>query len=122
MDHYFIGGTSFLHPLNPDFPLETFEKCHFEERKPAPDVISKERKRLRNLVNIGTGTDMDSRFLTPLTRGFEMTEKRVEMTRSEGGEAEDRIQKSEVRSQKSGGRRQETGDRKLNNTVIPAGF
>ena len=65
---------------------------------------------------------MASRFLTPLTRGFEMTEKRVEMTRSEGGEAEDRIQKSEVRSQKSGGRRQETGDRKLNNTVIPAGF
>ncbi|MCZ2417649.1 MAG: hypothetical protein LC132_08905 [Burkholderiales bacterium] len=25
----------------PDFPLETFEKCHFEERKPAPDVISR---------------------------------------------------------------------------------
>jgi len=49
--------------------------------------------------------------------------KRVYITlRSEGGEAEDRIQKSEVRSQKSGGRRQETGDRKLNNTVIPAGF
>ena len=29
---------------------ETFEKCHFEGREPASDVISKERKRREILV------------------------------------------------------------------------
>ena len=49
--------------------------------------------------------------------------KRVYITlRSEGGEAEDRRQKAEDRGQMTEVRGQRSEDRKLNNTVIPAGF
>ncbi|HOF57925.1 MAG TPA: hypothetical protein PLA81_07780 [Syntrophorhabdaceae bacterium] len=49
--------------------------------------------------------------------------KRVYTTlRSEGGEAEDRRQKAEDRGQMTEVRGQRSEDRKLNNTVIPAGF
>ena len=31
--------------------METFEKCHFEEREPAPDVISEERKPAPDVIS-----------------------------------------------------------------------